>query len=113
MKKLSITLITLVIFSSIEGFAQKQPTSAHGNDNHRPLEFSNYYLNESVNSFNSVQISTIAKLPLDKIHSQNKRVRHHVNVRWEDSLLEKDSLYQIQNPYKSMIIYIPGRRLYK
>ena len=108
MKKLSITFITLVIFSAVEGMAQERP--AHHN-NTQSIDQSSAATESMDHYSDSTSLAAIAKLPLNKIHFENKGVRQAANARWEDSILEKDKLYQIQpDPLELMITYSPSSK---
>ncbi len=94
MKKLSITFITLVIFSAVEGLAQERPE--HHN-NTQSIDQSSA-ATESIDHHNdSTSLAAIAKLPMNNIHFRNKGARQQVDTRWEDSLMQKDRLIKTTN----------------
>ncbi len=89
MKNLSLTLITLVIFSAIKGLAQERP--AHHTNTQCIDQLST--TTESINpNSDSTSLAAIAKLPLNKIHFENKGVRQAMNARWEDSFSKEENM---------------------
>jgi len=74
MNKLRITLITLVILSYAEGFAQERPANY---TNTQCIDQAVHSINHSSDSAN---LAAIAKLPLNNIHFENKGVGQAVNA---------------------------------
>ncbi len=113
MKKLNILFIALVTFSSIEAFSQDQLSdSAQGTHGLAHEDLTNG-THVNVANDDSAQLAVIAKLPMKNTHYRNKGADKLTETRWEDSLLQKDSLYLIQpDPSKSMIThYSPDSRV--
>jgi len=84
MKKLSILFIALVTFSSIEALSQDQNhTSAHRSDNQKS--------EQPGKVANTTNLASVANLPLNKIHFQNKGVRQAKDTRWEDGFSKEEN----------------------
>ena len=113
MKKLNFLFIALVTFSSIEAFSQDQLSDSAQGTHSQAYEHLTNGTHVNVANDDAAQLAVIAKLPMNNIHFQDKGAAQLTETRWEDSLLQKDSLYLIQpDPTKSMIThYSPESRV--